>query len=64
MSDLSTENREKAKKLWDQIVQIRAEHTGLDMHTLINETAKGLYALLPSDPATIQTLIVSHMKLK
>ena len=65
MSDnLSTEDREKAKKLWEQISQIRAEHTGLDMHQLVNDTAKSLYTLLPSDPATIQVLIVSYMKLK
>ena len=43
MNDLSSEDREKAKKLWEQIVQARSELSGMNLHKTINEAAKSLY---------------------
>lgn len=64
MSDLSTEDREKANKLWDQIAQIKSEQTGLNMHKNINQAAKSLHQIMPTDMSTIKMLLVSSIKSK
>ena len=62
MSDLSAEDREKAKKLWDHIVQVKADYSGLNMHMMVNEAAKGLHQLMPSDISVTKMLLVSSIK--
>ena len=62
MNDLSSENREKAKSLWEKIAQIKQEYSGLNMHKMICEASKELHQILPSDPPVIQMVLVSLIK--
>jgi len=62
MNDLSSENREKAKSLWDKIAQAKQEYSGLNMHKMICEASKELHQILPADPAAVQMVLVSLIK--